>query len=194
MKILFPTTASAVAVILTIGFTSLLSHPCESFTAVPRVFISPPSSPQFVQCKLPPALLNQRNAENETSENAKKNEVFKSNNPLELAAWYGVEAFGKIFRQGKNDNNDENNDTSNLGAIDLTRTPSSLKETLTRIQLDNDRYYFLSGEVDRLIYDENCVFSDPFVSFNGKRLDLGANECCTSKQHFLSFVLRNRER
>jgi hypothetical protein len=34
--------------------------------------------------------------------------------------------------------------------------------------LDNDRSYFLSGEVDRLIYDEDCVFADPFVAFNGR--------------------------
>lgn len=87
---------------------------------------------------------------------------FKSNNPLELAAWYGVEVFGKIF--SKKNSNSQNGST---GDIDLTKAPSSLKETLERIQLDNDRYYFLSGEVDRLIYDQNCVFADPFVSFNG---------------------------
>jgi hypothetical protein len=87
----------------------------------------------------------------------------KSNNPLELAAWYGVEAFGKIFSK-KNDSSAD--DTSN--DVDLTKSPASMKETLARIQLDNDRYYFLSGEVDRLIYDENCVFADPFVSFNGE--------------------------
>lgn len=91
----------------------------------------------------------------------------KSNNPLELAAWYGVEAFGKLFSK--------NNDSSvngRIGDIDLTKSPTSMKETLERIQLDNDRYYFLSGEVDRLIYDENCLFADPFVSFNGE-LELG---------------------
>jgi hypothetical protein len=31
---------------------------------------------------------------------------------------------------------------------------------MERIQLDNDRSYFLSGEVDKLIYDEQCVFAD----------------------------------
>lgn len=178
MTIIFPKTASAVAAILTIGFTSLLSHPCEAFTAVSFVLTSPPSSQRYVRCKPSSALLNQLNTENEASENANKKELLKSNNPLELAAWYGVEAFGKIFRQGRNDNNGENNDTANLDAMDLTKPPSSLKETLTRIQLDNDRYYFLSGEVDRLIYDENCVFSDPFVSFNGKRLELGLVLTC----------------
>ncbi|KAL3802948.1 hypothetical protein HJC23_011571 [Cyclotella cryptica] len=164
---IFPTNASAVAVILTIGFTSLLSRPCESFNAVRVIFTSPHHIQRTVYCKPPSALLSQLNTDNEASEETKKNEVFKSNNPLELAAWYGVEAFGKVFRQAKNDNNTEN-DTGNLGTIDLSKPPSSLKETLARIQLDNDRYYFLSGEVDRLIYDENCVFSDPFVSFKGR--------------------------
>lgn len=46
--------------------------------------------------------------------------------------------------------------------------PQSIQETLERIQLDNDRSYFLSGNVDTLIYDEDCVFADPFVSFRGR--------------------------
>eukprot|EP00540_Astrosyne_radiata_P022852 CAMPEP_0116866944 /NCGR_PEP_ID=MMETSP0418-20121206/26341_1 /TAXON_ID=1158023 /ORGANISM="Astrosyne radiata, Strain 13vi08-1A" /LENGTH=139 /DNA_ID=CAMNT_0004502697 /DNA_START=112 /DNA_END=528 /DNA_ORIENTATION=- len=52
--------------------------------------------------------------------------------------------------------------------LDLTVPPRSFQETLERIRLDNDRSYFLSGRVDRLIYDENCVFADPFVSFEGR--------------------------
>ncbi len=85
--------------------------------------------------------------------------------PLELASWYAVEAFGKAFGSGSNKNGDT---TTKAGDIDITVPPSSLKETLQRIQLDNDRSYFLSGEVDRLIYDEKCTFADPFVSFDGR--------------------------
>ena len=87
----------------------------------------------------------------------------KTKNPLELASWYAVEAFGKAFGS-KNDNGNQ----AASGAIDITKPPSSLEETLKRIQLDNDRSYFLSGEVDRLIYDEDCTFADPFVSFDGR--------------------------
>ena len=41
-------------------------------------------------------------------------------------------------------------------------------ETIQRINDDNDRYYFLSGEIDSLIYDVDCIFADPFVSFSGR--------------------------
>ena len=86
-----------------------------------------------------------------------------SKNPLELASWYAVEAFGKAF--GTKNNQDT---TSSRSDIDLNKPPSSLDETLKRIQLDNDRSYFLSGDVDRYIYDEQCTFADPFVSFDGR--------------------------
>lgn len=75
-----------------------------------------------------------------------------------------VEAFGKAF--GSKKSTDTNNQVG--GSIDFTKSPSSLDETLKRIQIDNDRSYFLSGEVDRLIYDEDCTFADPFVSFDGR--------------------------
>jgi len=43
-----------------------------------------------------------------------------------------------------------------------------LEETFQRLQMDNDREYFLSGRVDTLIYDPDCTFADPFVSFQGR--------------------------
>jgi len=89
------------------------------------------------------------------------NDISKS--PLELAAWYGVEAFGKIFSSNKSAGTINNN-----GSIDMTVPPNSLDQTLQRLKLDSERSYFLSGEVDRLIYSENCVFADPFVSFKGR--------------------------
>lgn len=39
---------------------------------------------------------------------------------------------------------------------------------MKRIQLDNDRSYFLSGQVDNEIYQDDCLFADPFVSFRGR--------------------------
>ena len=81
-------------------------------------------------------------------------------NPVTKASWYAVEAFGKIFAP-----NDSNVQKSK---IDQTKPPTSPAETLRRIKDDNDRSYFLSGEVDSLIYDEECIFSDPFVAFSGR--------------------------
>jgi len=75
---------------------------------------------------------------------------------LTKASWYAVEAFGKVFGSDV-----ESQTASNT-------PPQSMEETLERIKEDNEREYFLSGQVDKLIYDEQCTFADPFVSFDGR--------------------------
>lgn len=83
-------------------------------------------------------------------------------NPLTKASWYAVEAFGQVFGQVSKQSKD-------YETIQLDRAPSSLKETKDRIERDiTERSYFLSGQVDELIYAEDCVFADPFVSFEGR--------------------------
>mmetsp|Transcript_18787 Transcript_18787/g.33817 ORF Transcript_18787/g.33817 Transcript_18787/m.33817 type:complete len:266 (+) Transcript_18787:148-945(+) len=142
-----------------------VASPCTSFTPT-----SPPAtrtlSVVLPSLKIIPSKRNifpsstlLKQGKDENNENTK--------NPLELASWYAVEAFGKAFGSKKSD--DTNNvDNNNLTNIDFTKPPSSLEETLKRIQIDNDRSYFLSGEVDRYIYDEECTFADPFVAFDGR--------------------------
>jgi hypothetical protein len=146
----------------TLTFTALLlsvSLQCNSFLI-----------PQSQSSRLITSSSNNRRVvslhEGTKSDEERIKETIRSNNPLELASWYAVEAFGKAFGSKKSDGDIiiSSND------IDLTKQPSSLQETLARVKLDNDRSYFLSGEVDRLIYDEDCVFADPFVAFNGKNL------------------------
>ena len=96
-------------------------------------------------------------ANNDSNENDEK-----ELDPLTKASWYGVELFGKVFGSGgKNDKQDQM-------IIDYSGPPKTTQETLERIKLDNDRSYFLSGQVDEEIYDPDCVFSDPFVSFSGR--------------------------
>jgi hypothetical protein len=80
--------------------------------------------------------------------------------PIAKTSWYVVEAFGNVFGKGGKTNKGD--------AIALDRPPQSVQETLRRIRDDFGRSYFLSGDVDALIYDEQCVFSDPFVSFEGR--------------------------
>ena len=87
----------------------------------------------------------------------------KDMNLLTKSSWYAVELFGNVF--GKKDQSEESSESS---GYELSSAPKSLDETLQRINEDNDRYYFLSGEIDSLIYDEDCVFADPFVSFAGR--------------------------
>jgi hypothetical protein len=85
--------------------------------------------------------------------------------PWTKASWYAVEAFGKVFGSASSASKES---PSSLPSFDLNQPPSSLSETLQRLQLDNDRMYFLSGSIDALIYDADCVFADPFVSFSGR--------------------------
>jgi len=87
-------------------------------------------------------------------------------NPFARASWYAVETFGKVFGGGRS--NTEENVTLTKDTVDYTKPSKSVAETLKRIELDNDRSYFLSGEVDKLIYDDQCIFADPFVSFSGR--------------------------
>jgi hypothetical protein len=105
----------------------------------------------FVQTK--PSLISTRLA-------AEQDKSPADINPVAKASWYAVETFGKLFAPS-----DKNTQQSE---VDQTKSPSSPAETLRRIKDDNDRSYFLSGEVDSLIYDEECVFSDPFVAFSGR--------------------------
>lgn len=125
----------------------LLPH-CDSF--------APPAPTQIRIAPITSGLSSSKGNNDDQDQN-------NSKNPLELASWYAVEAFGKAF--GTKNNQDT---TSSRSDIDLNKPPSSLDETLKRIQLDNDRSYFLSGDVDRYIYDEQCTFADPFVSFDGR--------------------------
>ena len=76
-------------------------------------------------------------------------------------SWYAVEAFGNLFKKS-----DSNNAAAMVVSIDLP--PKSIQETQERIRIDNERYYFLSGTIDKLIYSDDCTFADPFVSFKGR--------------------------
>jgi hypothetical protein len=87
------------------------------------------------------------------------NQKDKNINPLTKSSWYAVELFGKVFGSAKDEAQ---------AVEDYSGPPQSLQETLNRIKLDNDRSYFLSGQVDEEIYYPDCVFSDPFVSFAGR--------------------------
>jgi len=162
-------------IIALLAFLAVAS-PCVSFTPTPAsatrtLSVLPslkiiPSKRNFSSS----TLLKQGNDENNEDVGEKKNGVVatkneNTKNPLELASWYAVEAFGKAFGSKKSTTDDNNNVDGN---IDFTKPPSSLEETLKRIQIDNDRSYFLSGEVDRYIYDEECTFADPFVAFDGR--------------------------
>jgi hypothetical protein len=93
----------------------------------------------------------------------KKKGVKEDIDPVTKASWYAVEAYGKMFGSKRQASPKEVPVTYSMDS-----SPSSVEETMQRIQADNEREYFLSGQVDKLIYDEKCVFADPFVSFEGR--------------------------
>jgi Uncharacterized conserved protein (DUF2358) len=82
------------------------------------------------------------------------------------ASWYAVESFGKLF--GSSGERDSSGDRVDANGLTSLAPPASIAETVTRLQQDNERLYFLSGKMDVEIYDSNCVFADPFVSFEGR--------------------------
>ena len=85
------------------------------------------------------------------------------------ASWYAVEAFGKLFgSKGAQKAKDEGAPSASAASFSLDNPPQSVAETMARIKQDNERDYFLSGEIDKLIYDDECEFADPFVSFKGR--------------------------
>lgn len=101
--------------------------------------------------------------ENESDMKKKENNI----NPFLKSSWYATEAFGKIFATPRVEN--KVIQKSGYGEeIDLRKKPSSLEEALKRIEMDNARSYFLSGSIDIMAYDKDCIFADPFVTFSGK--------------------------
>lgn len=129
-----------------------------SFVVVPPIIISSKKGcfPRLVD-------IAAKDNKKATDENVKT-----TKNPLVEIPWYAVEAFGKIFKTNSNIGSSSNLATNNILSIDFNNPPFTVKETLQRIQLDNEREYFLSGQVDKYIYDVLCEFSDPFVSFKGR--------------------------
>jgi hypothetical protein len=134
----------------------LLNHLESAVSFIPRTSTTfPTRCTTQAQTPTRPILFSKKDSESSTTKEA---------DPLAKGAWYAVEAFGNLFGAATTRKEDEEGPNN----YSLDEPPKSLQETLQRIKDDNDRSYFLSGEVDRLIHDEMCTFSDPFVSFEGR--------------------------
>ena len=169
----YPSLTSAVAVVMLV-----LPWSCHAFiSSPPKAIWTPPSTSSIfmlVKKNIPSsnrrihsiatALSNNQNTD--SNDNITDNE--RNMDPVTKASWYAVEAFGKLF--GSNQDNQSNRSALKEEAleVDLTKAPSSLQEAFRRIEEDNKRSYFLSGQVDVLAYDPDCIFADPFVSFTGR--------------------------
>jgi hypothetical protein len=78
------------------------------------------------------------------------------------AAWFGAEAFGKLVggpKEGKAK-------SPSSPALEGKKT-LCWKDTKDGIRADFDENYFVSGAAAMNVYDAQCEFADPFVSFKG---------------------------
>jgi hypothetical protein len=84
------------------------------------------------------------------------------------AVWFATEAFGNLAALGRSESAAES--SSRTKSV----SPTSVDDAIRRLRADyagtpNDpRPYFLTGKMDVALYDEQCVFADPFVSFSGR--------------------------
>eukprot|EP00904_Undaria_pinnatifida_P001460 jgi/Undpi1/11314/HiC_scaffold_30.g13612.m1 len=78
------------------------------------------------------------------------------------AAWYGSELFGNFIGMGN---------TKPIGSkavVDPTE-PIGRTDAIARLKTDFDRFYFVTGQMDLDLYEEDCTFADPFVAFDGRQ-------------------------
>lgn len=47
--------------------------------------------------------------------------------------------------------------------------PLMRTDAVTRLKADFDRFYFVTGQMDLDLYEEDCTFADPFVAFQGRQ-------------------------
>ena len=146
-----------------VGLVMLNTHPAHSFLVPKSSHNAPMRSSSVCATGTPDS------GDDEDKTASGSSAVKEDMNPVTRASWYAVEAFGKLFGNAAGGGASTDSAASAGNAIDFSKPPSSLKEALRRIELDNERQYFLSGEVDVEAYDPDCLFADPFVSFNGRQ-------------------------
>lgn len=47
--------------------------------------------------------------------------------------------------------------------------PLKRADAVARLKTDFDRFYFVTGQMDLDLYEEDCTFADPFVAFQGRQ-------------------------
>jgi hypothetical protein len=80
------------------------------------------------------------------------------------AAWIGTEMIGGVVAAATSPASRKGIPP---GAAEAP--PGSMVEAASRLRADYDRDYFVTGMIDADIYDEDCLFADPFASFRGRK-------------------------
>ncbi|BBM98600.1 hypothetical protein MPTK1_1g14720 [Marchantia polymorpha subsp. ruderalis] len=84
--------------------------------------------------------------------------------PLVKLAWYGSEAFGNAVATFRPKSGEDQADDDGELKFD---GPVSREDAVDLIKKDFDRSYFVTGNMATGIYENDCEFADPFVSFKG---------------------------
>ena len=97
-----------------------------------------------------------------TVESAPSGPTSDASLPVQLA-WYASEAFGKVAAVFKNPAGSQR-ETDDVDEKAL----ATRDEVLTALREDYGKSYFVTGDMSMWIYDPDCEFADPFVSFKGR--------------------------
>ncbi len=81
------------------------------------------------------------------------------------AIWSATEVLGNVAAAAMNPGI-KRNEVSRVS--EQVRGAVSEEEALERLKEEYVKEYFLSGEMDLSLYENDCVFADPFASFRGK--------------------------
>jgi len=80
--------------------------------------------------------------------------------------WSAAEAFGNLAALIRP--SDASVEVAESAEKDLARAvPVSTEDALTRLRVDYEREYFVTGNMDEDLYLEDCLFADDFASFRG---------------------------
>lgn len=74
--------------------------------------------------------------------------------------WQATEVLGNLASLGRPDEDDDGD------AIDRS-SPLRWEALVEALRKDYESAYFITGQLDRSIYEEDCEFADPFASFRG---------------------------
>lgn len=83
---------------------------------------------------------------------------------LRPVARYGSELFGRVIGMGKPKPKPKPQVAGTDGTQALPR-----EDAIARLRTDFDRFYFVTGQMDLDLYEEDCTFADPFVAFQGRQ-------------------------
>ena len=81
------------------------------------------------------------------------------------AIWSATEVLGNVAAAATNPGI-KKNEVSRVS--EQVRGAVTQEEALERLKEEYVKEYFLSGEMDLSLYENDCVFADPFASFRGK--------------------------